>query len=101
MYENCSFKAKNEIDLLIRLDHPSIVNIYEVYEEDDVIILVLEYMKGGELYPHIGLQKYFTEAQVREYMRTLIDAVRYCHDLNIVHRDIKVSSVALSPKTCY
>jgi serine/threonine protein kinase len=43
-------KAKHEIDMLVRLDHPSIVNIYEVYEEEACIILVLEYMSGGELY---------------------------------------------------
>lgn len=41
MYQNEILKAKNEIDLLIRLDHPSIVNIYEFYEEEGLIILIL------------------------------------------------------------
>jgi len=47
IYENEMLKAKNEIDILIRLDHPSIVNIYEIIEEEGSIILVLEYMEGG------------------------------------------------------
>lgn len=46
--------AKNEVDMLIRLDHPNIVNIYEVFEEEDCIILILEYMEGGELYEAVG-----------------------------------------------
>lgn len=36
--------------MLVKLDHPSIVNIYEVYEEQNCVILILEYMAGGELY---------------------------------------------------
>ena len=38
---------KNEIDILMRLDHPSIVNIYDIIEDENTIALVLEYMEGG------------------------------------------------------
>lgn len=41
LYEADFLSAKNEIDMLIRLDHPNIVNIYEVFEENDCIILIL------------------------------------------------------------
>ena len=47
IYQDSLIKAKNELDILIRLDHPSIVNVYEVYEEDNCIILILDYMAGG------------------------------------------------------
>lgn len=57
--------AKNEIQMLVRLDHPNIVNIYEVYEEDDCIVLILEYMGGGELYDAVGQRTSFTESQVK------------------------------------
>jgi serine/threonine protein kinase len=89
--------AKNEVDMLVRLDHPNIVNIYEVFEEEDCIILILEYMEGGELYEAVGQRATFCESEVkylrnhaRNYMRILIDAIRYCHEMNVVHRDIKV-----------
>lgn len=65
IYESAFLKAKMEIDLLIRLDHPSVVNIYEVFEENDVIILILEYMGGGELYEWVCQQKKMTESDVR------------------------------------
>ncbi len=62
------------------------------------MILVLEYMEGGELYTQVGQRERLTERQVRydllecrDYMRVIVDAVRYCHEMNIVHRDIKVS----------
>lgn len=58
-------KAKNEVDMLVKLDHPSIVNIYEVYEAEQCLILVLEYMAGGELYEQISQRKRLTEAEVR------------------------------------
>lgn len=60
-------------------------------------------MAGGELYKQVGQRQKFTEAQVRylmfktrEYMKIIIDAVRYCHEMNIVHRDIKVWVFKLS-----
>ena len=60
-------------------------------------MLILEYMAGGELYESVGQRTSFTEAQVkypiyyaREYMRILVDTIRYCHEMNVAHRDIKV-----------
>lgn len=41
LYQADFLTAKNEIEMLVRLDHPNIVNIYEVFEEDDCIILIL------------------------------------------------------------
>ena len=51
--------------MLIRLDHPNIVNIYEVFEEEEYIVLILEYMSGGELYDAVGQRTSFTESQVK------------------------------------
>ena len=51
--------------MLIRLDHPSIVNIYDIYEDEETITLVLEYMVGGELYNTVGNKTKFSERQVR------------------------------------
>jgi calcium-dependent protein kinase len=65
VYENERLKAKNEIDILMRLDHPNIVNIYDIFEEDGTITLVLEYMPGGELYNMVSNKTRFSESQVR------------------------------------
>jgi serine/threonine protein kinase len=68
LYQADFFTAKNEVEMLVRLDHPNIVNIYEVFEEEDCIILILEYMQGGELYDYIGQKESITEQQVRYVM---------------------------------
>ena len=47
IYESYLMKARHEIDMLVRLDHPNIVSIYEVYEEENCIILILDFMEGG------------------------------------------------------
>ena len=57
------------MDILVRLDHPSIVNIEDVYEDEDTITLVLEYMVGGELYNMVGNRTKFSEREVR-YLAT-------------------------------
>lgn len=67
LYQADFLTAKNEIEMLVRLDHPNIVNIYEVFEEEDCIILILEYMQGGELYDYIGQRDSITEQQVRSF----------------------------------
>lgn len=67
LYQADFLTAKNEVEMLVRLDHPNIVNIYEVFEEEDCIILILEYMQGGELYDFIGQKDSITEQQVRYF----------------------------------
>ena len=57
-------------------------------------------MEGGELYEAVGQRATFCESEVkyplsysRNYMRILIDAIRYCHEMKVAHRDIKVPLV--------
>lgn len=47
IYQSYIVQARHEMDMLIKLEHPNIVNIYEVYEEDNCFILILDYMAGG------------------------------------------------------
>jgi NUAK family SNF1-like kinase len=65
IYESFMVKARHELELLVRLDHPSIVNVYEVYEEEQCVILILDFMAGGELYDQISQRKRLTEQEVR------------------------------------
>lgn len=61
----------------------------------------MEYMEGGELYDRIAESHGFSETQVAGIMKKLADAVRYCHSMDIVHRDIKVNGVRPSQRTCF
>lgn len=85
-------KVLSEIKILKELNHPNIVKVYEAYCEDDTefCFIVFEWMEGGELFERIESNKH-KEDLVKELFRKLVDGVRYCHRLGIVHRDLKVS----------
>jgi calcium/calmodulin-dependent protein kinase I len=52
-------------------------------------------MEGGELFDQIVEKKYFNENEARQIIRTLIDALDYCHSLGILHRDIKPENLLI------
>lgn len=88
---------KNEIKILISLDHPGIVKLIDIYEDANYICLVMELMTGGDLLDQI-IQKEavpFSESETREAVKVIIDAVEYCHQKGIVHRDIKPENLLL------
>lgn len=94
---------QTEIDIQFQVDHPNIVKLYDIFEDDNCYALVMELMTGGEVrlihqYPNliqlfdaILEKEFFNEKEAAETIRPVIDAIKYCHSLNIVHRDIKVS----------
>lgn len=74
------------------MDHPNVVKLYEIFEDEDNIYLVLELMTGGELFDRIVDKEHYSEKEAADTVRPIVDAIKYCHSLGIVHRDIKVSS---------
>jgi Protein kinase domain/FHA domain len=81
---------QDEIDILKRADHPNIIGIKEVFDSERFMYLVLELVTGGELFDRIIESGCFAEPRARAVVRQMVDAVRYLHDMGIVHRDLKV-----------
>ena len=84
-----------EIDILKSMDHPNIVRLIEVFEDERHWCLVMELMKGGELFDKILECEQFSELEARESIKALIDAIHYCHNKGIIHRDIKPENLLL------
>jgi len=59
------------------------------------IHLILEYLKGGELFAKLAEKGSYTEADTTKLMKILLDAVCYCHSNHIVHRDLKLENLIL------
>ncbi len=82
-----------EVNLMIKLDHPNIIKLYEVYENEKYIYLIMELCTGGELFDRItentenGIQ--FTEKEAADLFKQMMSAINYCHKNGIVHRDLK------------
>jgi len=89
---------QNEIDILTHVDHPNIVKLFEVFEDHDSYSLVMELMTGGELFDTIIEKEKYTEKEAAETVSPIIDAINYCHSLNIIHRDIKPENLLYSSK---
>ncbi|CAB1106924.1 unnamed protein product [Ectocarpus sp. CCAP 1310/34] len=85
-----------EVDILRRLDHHQVVRFIDFYEEPQTFFLVLEKIPGGELFDRIVAEGKFTEESARAYMRSLLEALAYCHSQKIAHRDIKPENILLA-----
>lgn len=87
-----------EVDILARLSHPNIMQVFEFYDDNSNFYIVSEYCQGGELFECISEKGIFTENEAQVIMRQLLSAVCYSHQNNIVHRDIKPENILLEDK---
>ena len=88
-------RIKREARIMKLLHHPHVVRLLDVFEEDKEIVLVMEYVPGGELFDHIVAQGKLRENDARRIFRHLISAIDYCHQNCIVHRDLKPENLLL------
>ena len=83
-----------EVDLLIKMDHPNIVKIFEFYNGEKEYYLIMEYCEGGELFDKI-VKSNLNEIQCAYIMYQIISAVNYCHKMKIIHRDLKPENILI------
>jgi serine/threonine protein kinase len=76
------------------VSHPNIVKLLEVFEDNN-FYLVFELMKGGTLSETVAESEYLTEERAATLLISVVDALNFCHELGITHRDLKVSSRTL------
>ena len=91
-------KVMQEIFIMIQLDHPNVVKIYEYFIDEKFLYIVMEMVNGGELFDKIQEKKKFTEIEASEIFFQLLSAINYLHKHNIVHRDIKPENILLDGK---
>ncbi|KAM8898198.1 serine/threonine-protein kinase DCLK2-like isoform 1-T2 [Spinachia spinachia] len=80
---------ENEVAVLRRVRHPSIIQLMEVDETPSQLFLVMELVKGGDLFDAITSSTKYSERDSSAMVFNLSGAVKYLHRMNIVHRDIK------------
>lgn len=86
-----------EAAILRSLDHPNIVKYVDFFESSDKMYLVEEFMPGGDFFDRVAnSRRYYAEEEVRCIISSLLEAIMYYHDRNIVHRDLKLENLLLS-----
>lgn len=81
--------VRTEIGVLLRLSHPNIIKLKEIFETPMEISLVLELVTGGELFDRIVEKGYYSERDAADAVKQILEAVAYLHENGIVHRDLK------------
>ena len=87
-----------EVEILKKLVHPNIMQIFEFYEDKKNFYIITEFCEGGELFDKIIEKGTFSENEAAWIMKQLLSAVNYIHSNNIVHRDLKPENILLDTK---
>ena len=87
-----------EIKVLKALKHPNIIHLEDSYETSDRIYMVMDIMKGGELFDYVVEKGTLSEEEACVIVRKITSAVAHMHGLNIIHRDLKPENLLLTTK---
>ncbi len=89
--------AKVEIDILKISQHPNIIKLYDVFENENYIYIIMENCSGGDLLSYFEYHDYeLPETKVCEIIHKLSMAVYYLHSYGIVHRDLKPENILMT-----
>lgn len=93
--ENESYGIEREVIIMKLIEHPNVMALYDVWENQGELYLVLEYVEGGELFDYLISRGRLNEAEAVHYFRQICYGVDYCHRFNICHRDLKPENLLL------
>lgn len=101
MKKKSSFaRIKTEVEILKKLSHPGVLALYDVIKTTKNLILVTEYLPGGDLYSAIQKNITIEESHAKKLFRQIVLAMEYCHSRSVVHRDIKPENILLDSLGC-
>ena len=84
-----------EVDLLAQVDHPHVMKVYELFEDDFKFAIVSELITGGELFDFLCSMDLLSEASAAKAIGQILGALSYLHAKHIVHRDLKPENIML------
>lgn len=89
-------RLAKEIHLLKLLNHPNLIRLHEVLHTPSEILMVMEYVEGGDLLEVLNTQQRFNENEVRHIFGQICCGVCFCHSLGVAHRDLKPENILIS-----
>ncbi|CEL93393.1 unnamed protein product [Vitrella brassicaformis CCMP3155] len=98
---------KNSVDKVLTersamtkaVDSPWIAHLYHSFQKEDLLLMVMEFVQGGDLMEHLIQRQIFSEQETRFYIAELVEALDYVHTkLGFIHRDVKPDNICLDTK---
>ncbi|KAM7372754.1 hypothetical protein PAMP_007652 [Pampus punctatissimus] len=90
--------VEREVQILQAVQHPNIVALKDVFESRSEVVLILEIVSGGELFDFIAEKENLLECEAIEFMKQILEGLRFMHSKNIAHFDLKPENIMLSDK---
>jgi len=84
-----------EVIMMKLMNHPNIMRIYDVYEGDNELYLILEYIEGGELFDFLVNRGKLPPLEALSYFKQIIYGLNYAHAFSIIHRDLKPENILI------
>ena len=88
-------KITYETNLMKKLNHPNITKILELFEDKDYILIIMEYINGGNLFSFVKKRRKVSEKTAKFLFKQIILGIKHIHSHNIVHRDIKLENILI------
>ncbi|KAI6203602.1 Non-specific serine/threonine protein kinase [Aphelenchoides besseyi] len=88
-------RTKTERDILAQIRHPYIVRLHYAFQTEGKLYLILDFLRGGDLFTRLSKEVMFTEEDVKFYLAELVSAIIHLHSLGIVYRDLKPENILL------
>ena len=89
-------RFRHEAQVVGRLAHPGIVQIYDYGEDDELAYIVMELVNGKTLHEHLLQHASYDLREVGEIIRQLLDGLGHAHAAGVVHRDVKPSNIMIN-----
>uniref|UniRef100_A0AAY4DYH0 non-specific serine/threonine protein kinase n=1 Tax=Denticeps clupeoides TaxID=299321 RepID=A0AAY4DYH0_9TELE len=88
-------RTKMERDILVEVNHPFIVKLHYAFQTEGKLYLILDFLRGGDVFTRLSKEVMFTEEDVKFYLAELALALDHLHNLGIVYRDLKPENILL------
>lgn len=88
-------RTKMERNILVDVEHPFIVRLHYAFQTEGKLYLILDFLRGGDLFSRLSKEVMFTEDDVKFYLAELALALDHIHRLGIIYRDLKPENILL------